>query len=180
MFKNWQFALDKLMISEGGFDTDPSDTGNHLPDGRPGSTMRGVTQAEWEAYVGRQVTWDDMRALTESSVAPLYKRKYWDAVRGDELPSGIDYAIFDFGVNSGIGRAIRIAQQVAGVSQDGVLGPATMAAIQAMNQKDFISKYSAARVDVYKTFHDFDHWGYGWTRRIRQVANDATKLSQVG
>lgn len=179
MIKNWPFALDKLMISEGGFTDDPHDKGNQLPDGRPGSTMLGVTQAEWERYVGHQVTHDDMKKLTKADVAPLYKKKYWDAVRADELPNGIDYLVFDAGVNTGPARAIRFLQSCVGVPVDGVLGPVTLAAAKAMNPLDLIQKYSDQRLQVYKTYSDFNRWGAGWTSRINRVANDASKLTQA-
>ena len=59
----------------------------------------------------------------------IYRAKYWDAQRCDELPAGVDYAVFDYGVNSGIGRSKKVLQRVVGVTADGVLGPATMRAV---------------------------------------------------
>lgn len=120
-----------------------------------------------------------MKKLTVAIVEPFYKNKYWDAVRADELPSGVDYAIFDAGVNTGTFRAIQIAQRVVGTDVDGILGPKTMAAIKAMNPQEFITRYTLARLDVYKTFSDFNRYGVAWTNRIDRVRNDAAKLSQV-
>jgi lysozyme family protein len=99
MKENWKQAFEQMLASEGGFSDDDRDPGNTLPDGRPGSTMLGVTQYNWEQHIVHQVTHDQMRKLTPADVEPLYKKKYWDAVRADELPSGIDYRVFDMGVN---------------------------------------------------------------------------------
>ena len=70
----------------------------------------------------------DMRALTPALVGPLYKRKYWDKVAGDLLPSGLDYAVFDAAINSGPGRAAKWLQELVGVTADGAIGPGTLAA----------------------------------------------------
>ena len=90
MISNWDQAFKQMLASEGGFTDDERDNGNKLPDGRKGSTMLGVTQFNWEQHVGHEVTHDQMRKLTPADVEPLYKKKYWDVVRADELPSGID------------------------------------------------------------------------------------------
>jgi lysozyme family protein len=95
MQSNWEQAFKQMLASEGGFTDDERDKGNKLPDGRKGSTMLGVTQFNWENHIGHQVTHEQMRKLTAADVEPLYKKKYWDVVRADELPSGIDYLVFD-------------------------------------------------------------------------------------
>ena len=86
MISNWDKSFDMVIAHEGGFTNDERDPGNKLPDGRKGSTMLGCTQANWEKYIGHEVTQDDMKALKKEDVKPLYKRNYWDAVRGDDLP----------------------------------------------------------------------------------------------
>ena len=96
-----------VIAHEGGFTNDQRDKGNHLPDGREGCTMWGCTQANWEKYIGHTVTQDDMKALKKEDVKPLYKRNYWDAVRGDDLPNGVDYAVFDFAIPNSIHNAPR-------------------------------------------------------------------------
>ena len=142
MNRNWKQAFEQMLKSEGGFTDDERDAGNKLPDGRKGSTMLGVTQYNWEQHVGHQVTHDDMRKLTPADVEPLYKKKYWDVVRADELPSGIDYLVFDMGVNAGPGRSIKLLQTAVGTTPDGGLGPITMAAVQAADPVELIEKFS--------------------------------------
>ena len=117
MEKNFSAALANVLNSEGGFQDDPKDAGNKLPDGRQGCTNLGVTQSTWESFVGHPVSREDMKRLTEERVARLYRHKYWDAVKADELPDGVDYLVFDFAINAGPGRAIKILQSVVGVPE---------------------------------------------------------------
>jgi len=117
---NWKQAFEQMLASEGGFVNHPSDPG--------GMTNLGVTKATWEAWVGRESNEKEMRSLTPEMVEPLYKRKFWDACRCDDLKSGIDYLVFDFAVNAGPGRSAKILQSAVGVTPDGGIGPITLAA----------------------------------------------------
>jgi len=173
---NWQQAFEQMLASEGGFSDDVRDPGNSLPDGRPGSTMLGVTQYNWEQHTGHQVTHDQMRKLTPADVEPLYKKKYWDAVRADELPSGIDYILFDMGVNAGPGRSIKIMQDAVGVTPDGGLGPVTMAAINAADPVELIEKFSEGKEDFYRSLKTFETYGKGWLNRVAAVKVKSTSM----
>ena len=92
MHKNFDKCLSMLLHHEGGFVNHPKDPG--------GMTNLGVTKKVYEAWVGKEVNEETMRGLTFVDVAPLYKKKYWDRVRGDDLPSGVDWCAFDWAVNS--------------------------------------------------------------------------------
>ena len=92
MQNNFESCLKNLLKHEGGFVNHPKDPG--------GMTNLGVTKAVYEAWVGHEVTEKTMRELTTEAVAPLYRKKYWDACRADELVSGLDYVVFDCAVNS--------------------------------------------------------------------------------
>jgi lysozyme family protein len=175
MIENFNKALELVLKEEGGFTTDVRDNGNKLPDGRAGSTNLGVTQANWEAFVGHPVTWNDMRALTPTIVTPFYKRKYWDMVRGDELPNGVDYMAFDFAVNAGVGRAIKLLQQAVGVSQDGAIGPMTLSAIRAIPAKQLVDRYSDAKEAWYKSLNNATYQK-GWLNRVARVETIATNM----
>jgi lysozyme family protein len=176
MNKNWKQAFEQMLKSEGGFTDDERDKGNKLPDGRKGSTMLGVTQFNWEQHVGHQVTHDDMRALTPADVEPLYKKRYWDAVRADELPSGIDYLIFDMGVNSGPWRSIMLLQTAVGTTPDGALGPITMSAVWAADPVKLIQNFSAEKKTFYRGLDDFKTYGTGWLNRVVDVKVKATSM----
>ena len=164
-----------VLAHEGGFTSDPRDKGNSLPDGRAGSTMLGCTQANWEAYVGHQVTWDDMKKLTKEDVKPLYKKNYWDAVMGDLLLTGLDYAAFDFAINAGPGASRKMIQRALGVTADGAFGPATMAAIQKADAKELMHKFSDAKTVFYKGLGNFNVYGTGWLKRVAAVQAVADK-----
>ena len=176
MLSNWDKSFDMVIAHEGGFTDDPRDPGNKLPDGRPGCTMWGCTQANWEAYVGHHVTHDDMKALKKDDVKPLYKKNYWDAVHGDELPSGVDYAAFDFAINAGPGASRKMIQRALGVAADGAIGPATMAAIKAADGKDFLKKFSDAKIAFYQTLATFPTYGKGWLKRVADVQAAASTM----
>ena len=165
-----------VLAHEGGFTNDQRDSGNHLPDGRQGSTMLGCTQANWEAYVGHQVTQDEMRKLTKEDVKPLYKKNYWDAVSGDLLPSGLDYAAFDFAINAGPGASRKMIQRALGVTADGVFGPKTLAAIKSADAKELMQKFSDAKTTFYKGLSNFNVYGKGWLQRVADVQAVANKM----
>jgi lysozyme family protein len=176
MQSNWKQAFEQMLASEGGFTDDERDPGNKLPDGRKGSTMLGVTQFNWEQHIGHQVTHDQMRKLTPADVEPLYKKKYWDAVRADELPSGIDYLVFDMGVNAGPGRSIKLLQSAVGVPADGGLGPITMKAVLAADPVELIDKFSAEKEAFYRSLNTFETYGKGWLNRIAAVKVKANSM----
>jgi lysozyme family protein len=176
MNSNWKQAFEQMLASEGGFTDDTRDPGNALPDGRAGSTMLGVTQYNWEQHIGHQVTHDQMRKLTPADVEPLYKKKYWDAVRADELPSGIDYMVFDMGVNAGPGRSIKILQDAVGVPADGGLGPISMAAVLAADPVELIDKFSAEKEAFYRSLKTFETYGKGWLNRVAAVKIKANSM----
>jgi lysozyme family protein len=173
---NWDKSFDMVVAHEGGFTNDQRDKGNHLPDGREGCTMWGCTQAVWEKYVGHEVTQDDMKALKKEDVKPVYKRDYWDAVRGDDLPTGVDYAVFDFAINAGPAAARKMIQRALGVNPDGAIGPATMKAIQDADGKELMQKFSDAKTSFYKSLDNFPVYGKGWLKRVADVQTAASTM----
>ena len=176
MKSTWALAFEHLLESEGGFTDDPLDNGNKLPDGRLGCTNLGITQAVWEQHVKRQVTHEEMKALTPDDVNPLYKKQYWDSVRGDDLPLGIDYLVFDMAVNSGPGRAVMTLQKCVGAKPDGVIGPATLSAVSNANLDKLIDDYTAARLEFMKSLPSWGRFGVGWERRVKEVAELSESL----
>ena len=165
-----------VLAHEGSFTNDQRDSGNHLPDGRQGCTMLGCTQANWEAYVGHHVTQDEMRKLTKEDVKPLYKKNYWDAVSGDLLPTGLDYAAFDFAINAGPGASRKMIQRALGVTADGAFGPKTLAAIQSADPKELMQKFSDSKIAFYKSLSNYNVYGAGWLKRVADVQTVANKM----
>jgi len=161
MKENFERALAAVLKSEGGFVNNPKDPG--------GMTNLGVTIKTWESFVGRNVTEKEMRNLTPEMVGKMYQQKYWNAVKADDLPEGVDYLAFDFAVNAGPGRAAKLLQQAVGVTADGAIGPATLKAVAAMQPADLIEKYSAAKEAFYRSLPTFETFGKGWLRRVAEV-----------
>lgn len=168
---NFHVSLLSLLKHEGGYVNDPKDPG--------GMTNLGVTKKVWESWVGRPVTEADMRALTPVAVGGLYKVKYWDKVRGDALPSGLDYCMFDFAVNSGVGRATKTLQLILDVDADGMLGKATLSAIA--DGHDAVASLVNAVCDRRQKFLEglstFSRFGKGWTRRVAEVRHDSLAMT---
>ena len=141
-----------------------------------GRTNLGVTQKVWEEWVGHAVDEAAMRALTPQDVAPLYKKNYWDKIKGDSLPAGVDYACFDLAVNSGVGRAAKLLQQAVGVSADGAIGPATLDAVASQNPRDVATEVCDLRLKFLQSLPTFATFGKGWTRRVSEVEETAFKM----
>jgi lysozyme family protein len=172
---NFESSLVLVLKSEGGFTTDTHDNGNKLSDGRAGSTNLGVTQANWEAFIGHPVTWDNMKALTPETVAPFYKRKYWDMAHCDELQTGLDYLVFDFAVNAGVGRSIKTLQTAIEVTADGALGPLSLSAINNIPVKQLIERFTDAKEKFYKSLNN-PTYERGWLTRVVQVEKSAISM----
>jgi lysozyme family protein len=172
MKENWERSFDLMLGSEGGFSDDPRDNGNKLPDGRLGSTMLGVTQYNWEAWSGHQVTHEQMKKLKPEDVKPFYRKKFWDACRCDDLPDGIDYLVFDFSVNAGVGRGAKTLQSVVGATVDGAIGPLTLAAVAKQSEKELIDSFSAAKLDFYLGLNN-PTYEAGWLNRVKHTRTAA-------
>jgi lysozyme family protein len=162
-------AMVALMKHEGGYSFHEKDPG--------GMTNLGVTQRVWEEWVGHPVDEREMRALTPAIVAPMYKQKYWDKVRGDDLPSGVDLAVFDFAVNSGPGRAAKMLQKVLGVTQDGVIGPQTLLKATNIDSSKLVADYNAERLAFLMALPAWDTFGKGWGRRVAEVTAEASTMT---
>jgi lysozyme family protein len=171
MKSNFETSLAYVLKSEGGFQKDERDPGN----AKGGMTNLGCTKAVWEEFVGHPVSEADMRALTPASVAPLYKRKYWDKVAGDDLPAGLDYAVFDAAINSGPGRAAKWLQEVAGVPADGSIGKQTLAAVDAFSPLELIAQYNDKRLQFLESLPTFATFGKGWSNRVSSVQSIASQ-----
>jgi len=173
MNSNFALCLKHLLTHEGGYVNHPSDPG--------GITNLGVTARVWEEWVGHPVDEKQMRALTPTLVAPLYKRKYWDACRADELVSGLDYAVFDVAVNSGVGRAIKLLQSCVGATPDGGYGSITTALVKKAEQEDpirLIELYCAKRLEFLESLKTFIIFGKGWSRRVAEVKSSSLEMVQ--
>lgn len=162
---NFEECLKIVLKHEGGYVHHPKDPG--------GRTMLGVTQRVYEEWVGHPVTEKIMRSLTVDHVRALYKKKYWDVVRGDDLPQGVDLCVFDFAVNAGPNRAVRYLQRMVGANEDGIIGPKTLSLlsqyVRAKGRDYAVMEYQDRRRDYYRLLKTFPTFGKGWLNRVRDV-----------
>ena len=170
MKSNWDAALDAVLHHEGGY--------VHHKDDPGGMTNLGCTKATWEKWCGHPVDEADMRALTPADVAPLYRDKYWDKVKADELPAGVDYVVFDTAINSGPGRAAKFLQEAIGTTPDGAIGPLTLRAVAAMPAADVINTFQDRRLAYLQTLPTWSTFGRGWERRVEEGRVLALQMSQ--
>lgn len=162
---NFRPSLSLVLAHEGGFVNHPKDPG--------GATNQGITQKVYDAFrdymrLGRQ----SVKHIANSEVSEIYNKQYWRTIKGDSLPCGLDYAVFDFGVNSGIYRAIKYLQRWVGFTGDdvdGILGMVTLAAVDAkfqQNEEAAVAQYCANRMIFLRSLSTFSVFGKGWTRRV--------------
>ena len=171
MNSNFPFCLKEVLKHEGGWADHPKDPG--------GATMKGITIGTYSQWKGRRATKAELRAIPDEEVAAIYKRNYWDKVRGDDLPSGLDFVAFDAAVNSGPSRGAKWLQQGLGVAADGQIGPKTLAAAEEADAKTAIIAATNARFAFLRSLRTWPTFGKGWTRRVDDVRKKALALSHV-
>ncbi len=157
--ENWPNILKWCLVHEGGYVNHPRDPG--------GATNRGITQRVYNAWRTRNgVQPQSVRHITDEEVNQIYRRQYWDRVQGDELPSGLDYAVYDFAVNSGVYRAATYLQNLVGVTPDGVIGEITLAAIAEKDVEKLIIALCDKRMGFLRRLQHWPTFKTGWTRRV--------------
>ena len=168
MLSNFPAALALVLQSEGNFVNHKNDPG--------GMTNLGVTRNVWREWVNRDVDEAEMRSLTPELVTPLYKARYWDSCKCDDLPRGVDYAVFDSAVNMGPGRAAKLLQAALGVTADGAIGRATIAAATAADPVELLEAFSLGKEAFYQSLPTFATFGKGWLNRVAHVQDAAEQM----
>ena len=174
MKSNFPVAVGRVLRHEGGFVNHPRDPA--------GATNKGITFAALTRLLGRVATLADIKNVSDIQAITIYQSQYWDRVKGNELPSGLDYAVFDFAVNSGPDRAIKMLQRMVGAEPDGSIGPKTLAAVEDYVSRETaekaIKEYQAQRLHYLQALPHFDAFGKGWTRRVADVLDDAVIMAK--
>lgn len=190
-------AFAVVLGHEGGYTADPTDPGNWTG-GAPGrgecrGTNWGISAASYPDL--------PIRALTPDQARTIYRRDYWDRVRGDRLPAPLALLVFDAAVNCGVGRAARWLQGVLGVAQDGVVGEVTLAALarrigrrteglavpgetRATRSGSFsdggtlqiCSDFQAARLLYMTSLPTWKRFGGGWAKRLCRLPFEAIRM----
>lgn len=166
---NFARALAATLRFEGGYSNHPSDPG--------GATNMGITARVLAEWRGAAVNAADVRAISKSEATAIYRRHYWEMVACDSLPAGLDLAVFDFAVNSGVARATRALQSVLGVTVDGIIGRSTIDAAHARDVRQTILSLCAARRGFLRRLAIFTTFGRGWLRRVAAI--EALALTMV-
>lgn len=174
MRENFEQSLAWLLRHEGGFVDHPEDPG--------GMTNKGITAKTYERWLSEvvdneaEVTEEVMRNIPDNHVKQIYREEYWLKISGDNLPSGLDHAIFDWAVNSGPGRSARAIQKIVNVKADGDIGPKTLAAIREFDAASLIDDLYYRRQAFYERLKTFETFGAGWTRRNDETREQAHSL----
>lgn len=168
MKSNFDHCLRLVLAHEGGWADHPKDPG--------GATMKGVTLATYRKYKPG-ATKAQLRAISDADLAMIYRDGYWNKVKGDDLPAGLDLVAFDAAVNSGPGRAARWLQEALGVNADGAIGPKTIAAAQDAHKEAVIDRACSIRLNWLRTLPHWPTFGKGWTRRVESVREAASKMA---
>jgi lysozyme family protein len=171
MLTSYAASLDRLLRHEGGYTDHPSDPG--------GPTNFGITLADARRYWKGNATAADVRAMPLDVARRIYRERYWNAMRCDELPAGIDYAVFDYGVNSGIGRAGKVLRRVLAMPDNtSVVSDEVIAAARAWVVSDLVVAICTERLAFLKSLKTFPVFGRGWTARVNGVRAAALAMAQ--
>jgi lysozyme family protein len=172
MKENFDASFARIIKSEGGYVNDPADRG--------GETNLGVTIDAWGAYLKRAIQPGEMKALKQETVKPFYKQMYWDLVKCDDLPVGVDYAVFDFSVNAGVGRAAKFLQRAVGALDDGAIGPGTLALVAKITPGELLENFAKQKEAFYNSLAEKNptqkKFLKGWMARVDHVQTAATSM----
>lgn len=165
-------CLEEVLRHEGGFVNHPADRG--------GPTKFGITQRTLADWRGTTVTEEDVRALTKEEARLIYLGRFWNVIRGDDLPYGVDLALFDFAVHSGVSRAVATLQRIVRTDVDGVVGRKTLAAVHGMSPVCVVEELCARRLEFLRNRVNWETFRSGWQIRVRAIRAVALKRAIAG
>tara|TARA_E500000318_G_scaffold35741_1_gene34860 strand:- start:1659 stop:2171 length:513 start_codon:yes stop_codon:yes gene_type:complete len=169
MEANFFKSLEMVLKHEGGFVDHPEDPG--------GATNKGITHKTYADFLGRPLEdVNELKNIPDDHVQMIYKNGYWDRIKGDELPAGVDFSTFDWAVNSGPGRAAKALQKAVMAAQDGAIGPMTLGAVAEFTPEDIIQSIAHQREEFYRALRTFDTFGKGWLRRNEETRDFSLSL----
>ena len=165
-------ALRRLLLHEGGYTNHPSDPG--------GPTSYGVTIADYRRYVKPNATAADVKAMKLDEAKAIYRRRYWDAQRCDELPGGVDYSILDYGVNSGIGRSGKVLRRIVGLpDRTHLVTDEVLRAVACRDPEALINAINIERLAFLKGLKTWPVFGRGWARRVDEVNSASLRMASL-
>jgi len=147
-------AIKNVLNQEGGYINHPADPG--------GETKFGISKRSYPDF--------DIKNLTIDQAKAVYKRDYWDKIKGDQLPDDVSFVLLDIAVNMGVSQAVKLLQKAVDTVQDGILGPKT---INAAQPKDTVQKLTLERIIYYTSLANFKIFGRVWTNRSLETLLEA-------
>ena len=166
---NYNACISKTLEHEGGYTRDPNDRGNwdscKVGVGNNKGTNRGISACSYPN--------EDIRGMTVARAKAIYHDDYWNPIRGDELPAGVDLPTFDGSVNSGRSRGVKWLQRAVGAEADGVVGPQTIVAANSADEHVTIDRMCDDRMEFLQGLSTWDRYGKGWARRVEDVRRTA-------
>lgn len=167
---NFAEALRRVLVHEGGYSNDAGDPG--------GATMWGITHIDYDAYRRRKgQPPQDVRRMSVAERDDIYHHKYWIGSRCDELPSGVDYCVFDGSVNSGVAQSVKWLQRALKVTADGHIGDQTLLAASRVDPDNLVRDICNQRRRFLQSLRTFSRFGKGWMRRVAEVEKTAVAMS---
>ncbi len=167
---SYDAALARLLVHEGGYTNHPADPG--------GPTNFGITIADYRKYVKPDASAADVKAMKLDEAKAIYRAKYWAAQCCDELPAGVDYAVFDYGVNSGIGRSGKVLRRLLGLAADDWrTGDDVLAALAKRDARQVIVAICDERLRFLRSLRTWNVFGKGWGARVAEVKAFALQLA---
>ncbi len=155
-------AFDRLIGHEGGYSTDRKDPGNWTG----GKVGLGTLKGTKYGIAANTYPSLDIKNLTLAQAKEIYKKDWWDNLGANGLHSAIVFQLWDFAINAGKKRAIMELQQSVGVTADGLIGPKTIAAVNAHDLNDVLLTLTAERLTFYTSLSAFPTYGKGWVNRV--------------
>lgn len=163
-------ALARVLAHEGGYTNHPSDPG--------GPTNFGITIYDYRKYVKPNANAADVRAMKVEEAKAIYRARYWDALACDELPAGLDYTLFDYGVNSGVGRAGKVLRRVLALPDDDWhVAADVLAAIARRDASALIVAVNDERLRFLQSLKTWPVFGKGWGSRVARVKSCSLALA---
>ncbi len=170
--QNYDESLRRLLVHEGGYTNHPSDPG--------GPTKYGITIHDYRKYIDANGTAADVKNMTLPQAKRIYDQRYWSSQRCNDLPAGVDYSIFDYGVNSGIGRSGKVLRRLCGLPDNtSVVTPEVVDAVRKRDAVELVKAINTERLAFLKRLKTWPTFGKGWGRRVSEVLSYSLMLCQI-
>jgi lysozyme family protein len=172
MADGFDACLAFTLREEGGYVDNPADPG--------GATNMGITLATYRQWSDDpELGSAQVQDMTARTARAIYRSLYWNPLRADALPIGVDLSVFDMGVNAGIWRSARLLQRALGFTGeevDGSIGPETLDAAAKCDPRTLVTDLAERQAAYYRSLTDFPAFGAGWLNRTEARRNAALAM----